>query len=71
MKIKASKNSAVQIIKKTLNKFTTYEQLINEFIDTNPNYTDMELNQACLFFATQCGLTVAAKAKEKMAGSYD
>ncbi len=65
-----SDNESYEGIKKPLNKFVTYEQLINEFIATNPNYTDRQLNQACLFFATQCGLTVAAKVKAKMGDKY-
>lgn len=46
-----------------INKFSTYESLINEFYIANPNPTDAELSSACLYFADKCGLTVATKAK--------
>lgn len=63
-------NHIPNLHKKPLRKFQTYENLINEFMNANPNHTDAELNHACLNFATQCGLTVAAKAKEKMRGNH-
>jgi hypothetical protein len=61
-------NHIPKLCKKPLSKFETYENLINEFIAANPYHTDYELDRACLYFATQCGLTVAEKAKEKMGG---
>lgn len=63
-------NHIPKLCKKPLSKFQTYENLINEFIAANPNHTDSELDRACLNFATQCGLTVAEKAKEKMGGRH-
>jgi hypothetical protein len=63
-------NHTPKLYKKPLSKFQTYENLINEFIAANPNHTDFELDRACLYFATQCGLTVAEKAKQKMGGRY-
>ncbi|HQS43954.1 MAG: hypothetical protein B7Y16_07010 [Methylotenera sp. 24-45-7] len=64
------KNHTPKLHKKPLSKFATYQNLIDEFMDANPNHTDAELDHACLNFATQCGLTVAAKAKEKMRGNH-
>lgn len=63
-------NHTPKLYKKPLNKFATYEYLINEFFTVNPNPTDAELDRACLYFATQCGLTVAEKAKAKMGGNH-
>lgn len=63
-------NHTPKLHKKPLSKFQTYENLINEFIAANPDYSESELDRACLYFATQCGLTVAEKAKAKMGGSH-
>jgi hypothetical protein len=63
-------NHTLKLYKKPLSKFQTYENLINEFMAANPDHTDFELDRACLYFATQCGLTVAEKAKAKMGGSH-
>jgi len=63
-------NHIPKLCKKPLSKFQTYENLINEFIAANPDHTDFELDRACLYFATKCGLTVAEKAKAKMGGSH-
>lgn len=63
-------NHTPKLYKKPLNKFATYEGLINEYIAANPNYSEYELDRACLYFATKCGLTVADKAKAKMGCSH-
>lgn len=64
------KNHTPKLHKKPLSKFQTYENLINEFISANPDHTEYELDRACLYFATQCGLTVAEKAKAEMGGRH-
>lgn len=63
-------NTTPKLYKKQINKFKNYENLIDEFIAANPNYSEYELDRACLYFATQCGLTVAEKAKQKIGGSH-
>jgi hypothetical protein len=65
-----SANHTPKLYQKPLSKFQTYENLINEFMAANPDHTDFELDRACLYFATKCGLTVAEKAKAKMGGSH-
>jgi len=62
-------NHIPKLSKNPLNKFATYEHLLNEFYAANPNPTDTELDQACLYFANKCGLTVADKAKQDMGGA--
>ena len=59
-----------KLYKNPLNKFAYYEGLINEYIAANPNYSEYELDRACLYFANQCGLTIAEKAKEKRGGRH-
>jgi len=63
-------NHTPKLYKKPLCKFQTYQNLIDDFIAANPNYSESELDRACLYFANQCGLTVAEKAKQKMGGSH-
>lgn len=64
-------NNIPKLANKPLNKVLSYELLLNEFFSSNPSPTDAELDQACLYFATKCGLTVAEKAKAKIGGIYD
>lgn len=56
-------NHTPKLARKPLSKFETYQFLLDEFYKANPTPTDNELSRACQYFADQCGLTVAAKAK--------
>lgn len=67
---KGYKNHTPKLAKKPLSKFAAYQWLLDEFYKANPTPTEAELDQACLYFATKCGLTVAEKAKVKMGGRH-
>jgi hypothetical protein len=58
------KNNKPKLAKKPINKFTSYESLLNEFFDQNPTPTDVELSNACLYFAKQCGLKLSPKVRD-------
>lgn len=44
-------------------KFASYEMLLNEFFENNPNGSEAELNAACLDLAKKCGLRVSDNVK--------
>lgn len=54
-------NHTPKLAKMPVNKFETYQWLLDEFYKANPNPTDAELSSACQYFARQCGLTLASK----------
>lgn len=56
-------NHTLKLSKKPLNRFECYKNLLDEFLIDNPAHTQEELYSACQYFADQCGLTVAPKAK--------